>query len=662
MNIKRKMVIGIKKYFPKYVIELTDIMQNITDYAKSPDKAAWNDMTPEQITQQIEREINPTAISNRLKAAGDTHKYWSLDPVYYLNKYVHDVASFNMRSRINHAYADATVPIVEAIRKNNTKDGNAKVGEYSRYLIETLTEIKDSALMQGGPTHGIDNAVRIINAFEYVSKLGFSVKGGLKNRTQGLFNWIRFGTRGYRISRNFKNTSSREYDSADSQDLTNEAMIKRQLKRFGLMIGTKAEAAKLSAATAGSLDMVLIPKGFDTNEQGMLVVATKDSNMKRAADAMSWAAEKTSGMMRWAENKNRLSTFEMAFAHAFVAEKTRKEYHKKMLIEKGIKNPTNEQIYDRIEQMAGNEAFETVKMLHYDYDNWAKARILQGKAGKVIGQYQHFKFAFFDMQYNIIKDFMRDVKSFRVTEFDPIENKVRISNNFSQMMRLVSLYSLVPGLIGLVTDYDVGGVMSAFGIAPFEEDRKGKGDISSATGLIENPVIEESAKLLEFMANSPDGDIHEQLKHYNAYYGKNPITGNLGPFVSDVLTAAELTDFLNLTGAEYAEQRNLNYEPDNPDWWYNVARIFSIQGSRTFWKTIPAVMKGQWEKIFRMETGAYKPKWITKWREKQVEKIAGATYGATDILPDVQFKKSKASRARENRINKRALASLARIS
>ena len=158
------------------------------------------------------------------------------------------------------------------------------------------------------------------------------------------------------------------------------------------------------------------------------------------------------------------------------------------------------------------------------------------------------------------------------------------------------------------------------------------------------------------MSNSPDGDLHEQLKHYNAYYGKNPITGNLGPFVSDVLTAAELTDFLNLTGAEYAEQRNLNYEADNPDWWYNVARIFSIQGSRTFWKTIPAVMKGQWEKIFRMETGAYKPRWITKWREKQVKKIARATYGATDILPDVKFKEKSRNTAR---INKKALASLA---
>ena len=652
-------VVGIKKYFPKYVIELTDIVHNLNNYAKSPDKALWNNMTPEQITNQIEREINPTAISNRLKVAGETEKYWSLDPHHYLNMYVHDVASFNMRSRINHAYAEATLPIVEAIRRNNAKGGNIEVGEYSGYLIDLLTEIKDSALMQGGATHGLDHAVRLINAFEYISKLGFSVRGGLKNRTQGLFNWVRFGTRGYRVSKDFKNTSTREYDSADAQDLTNEAMIKRQLKRFGLMIGVKKEAAKLSAATAGSLDLVLIPKGFDTDSQGKLIVASKESNLKRAADATAWAAEKSSGMMRWAENRNRNSTFEMAFAHSFLAEKHRKAYHKKALIEKGIENPTNEQIYDRIENIAGNEAFETVKFLHYDYDNWAKARILQGKVGRVVGQYQHFKFAFFDMQYNMIKDGMRDVKAFKFTEKDPTDpTKTIVSQNFSQMMRLASLYSLVPGLIGLVTDYDVGGVMSAFGnyLTPFQEDRRGKGDRGSATGLIENPVIEEASKLLEFFANSKDGDMNEQSKHYSAYYGKGPITGSLGPFISDILTAAELTDFLNLTGAEYAEQKKLNYDPNDSDWWYNVARIFNIQASRTFWKTIPAAMKGQWEKIFRMETGAYKPKWITKWREKQVKKIAGATYGATDILPDVKFKEKSRDTAR---INKRALASLA---
>ena len=40
----------------------------------------------------------------------------------------------------------------------------------------------------------------------------------------------------------------------------------------------------------------------------------------------------------------------------------------------------------------------------------------------------------------------------------------------------------------------------------------------------------------------------------------------------------------------------------DPDWVYNVARIFSVQGSRTFYKTLPAFFAGDYEKMFRIET------------------------------------------------------------
>jgi hypothetical protein len=263
------------------------------------------------------------------------------------------------------------------------------------------------------------------------------------------------------------------------------------------------------------------------------------------------------------------------------------------------------------------------------------------------------------MQYNILKDAFRDVKGFRFKEQDPLDDtgrRMKVSQNIQEAMRLATIYSFIPGMVGLVTDFDVGGVMSTFGIAPFEEDRKGKGDKSQQGGLIENPVIEEISKFLDFMGNSPDGDEHEQLKHYNAYYGKNPITANLGPFMSDVLTAAELTDFLNLTGDEYAEARNLNYDPNDPDWWYNVSRIFSIQGSRTAWKSMPALLKGQYEKAFRIETGMYKPKWITKWRQVQKEKVAKALYNSNDILPDIKFDSS--SNKSQEALRQKALKSL----
>tara|TARA_R100000700_G_scaffold36129_2_gene45190 strand:- start:691 stop:3621 length:2931 start_codon:yes stop_codon:yes gene_type:complete len=669
-NGEGEYVVGLKQYSPKYVIELTDIMHQIASFAKSDNKSIdWKNMTPAQVEAILEKELSPENVVNRLKIAGETDKYYSLDPVYYLNKYVNDVASFNLRSRINLNYHSAMKPLLESIRSNNLKGGDKDVGAYSKHLLEIMTEIKDSALYSNGsPTSAMDNMVRTINAFEYASKLGFSVRGALKNRTQAFNNWIFYGTRGYRITRDFKNQTSREYDSTtDGKEQTNEAMINRQKKRFGMLMGVKEAAGTVSAATKGSMDVILIPEGFDVNNRGQLIRSTKGETSRKIADKFAKGADKFSTFMKWAENRNRIETFDMAFAHAFMGEKTRLDYHKKQLEQKLGKAPTTKQLYDHIETTSGNMAFEMVKKLHFDYDNWAKARILQGRAGKVIGQYQHFKWAFFDLHYNMVKDLVRDVKGFRFTERDPLDpSKMIVSQSFTRMFRAAALYSVLPGLFALVSDADVGGLASVYGITPFEEDQKRRGSNKATVSIIENPIMEESSKLLQFLGNmNHSGDADKEKQYYDSYYGKGPIVANLGPFLSDVITAAEITDFLNLTSDEYEEHKKLNYNPDDSDWWYQVGRIFNIQGSRTFWKTMPALAKGQWEKAFRIETGMFKPKWITKWRDKQKKKLFNMTYNSTSALPNIDFErgsKRKTKNQKELEKEKTRLAALAALS
>ena len=242
-------------------------------------------------------------------------------------------------------------------------------------------------------------------------------------------------------------------------------------------------------------------------------------------------------------------------------------------------------------------------------------------------------------------------------------------------MRLASLYSIIPGLIGLLTDVDAGGVMSVFGITPFEEDRlladgtESKADRTSSFSLLENPVLEDAAKLMEYINTwDHEGDEDAEMKHYSAYYGKNPITGNLGPFVSDILTAAELMDWMNLTGDYYEEQRKLVKDTSDPDWWYQIARIFNIQAARGAWKSGPAFLKGQYEKTMRIETGLYKPKWITKWRKKQIQELTKGVYGTSrdkgiskdiNIMPEINWKKKgRRRRVDPEVLRRKALSSL----
>ena len=171
--------------------------------------------------------------------------------------------------------------------------------------------------------------------------------------------------------------------------------------------------------------------------------------------------------------------------------------------------------------------------------------------------------------------------------------------------------------------------------------------------MIENPILEDAAKLYNYMTAD------DSKEKYAAYYGKNPITGNLGPFVSDLLMAAELLDFWgwlgNQTTEEYEEHRNLNYDPTDSDWWYNVARIFSIQGARTGWHTIPSILRGQMEKALRIETGIFQPKWMKNWRKNIMQTAADYTYNKSTILPNVDIKTGK---KRKNNVNQAALDAL----
>jgi hypothetical protein len=44
-----------------------------------------------------------------------------------------------------------------------------------------------------------------------------------------------------------------------------------------------------------------------------------------------------------------------------------------------------------------------------------------------------------------------------------------------------------------------------------------------------------------------------------------------------------------------------------------MSRVANIQAARTGWHTIPAFLEDQYERMFRVETGLYKPKHMFDW-------------------------------------------------
>jgi len=570
----------LTKYAPQYVIELSNVVRNITDYASNPRDSKWEKMSPEEIRVKIEKTVDLGNMINRLKARTDVENghFYSLDPMFFLNKYVNDVAHFNYVTRVNLAYKKAADKMWNLTRK---KGVSKDLGDYSRSMLDMLSEIRDSALnnYEGGMTE-MDGMVRWINGLEYISKLGWSVRGGLRNRSQMLFDWVRYGSKAYIKSSKF-------YDPVEHQQ-----MATRQLNRFGILFGEKAAAATTAVATAGSIEEVS-PRGTMMTKEGGLKRVEQPSTAV-AAEATAKVVEKAAAPLRIAENANRVGTFKKGFAMSFMEMNKSRDYYKNQWMEshKTDRPPSEEVLTSHIEHLAGNAAVKVVRDLHFEYDNWAKAKVLQTKPGRVIGQFQTYRFALWDLQWQMLKDAKRGVGAgkYGMFETDASGKITRIMPEIQQAMRYLSLYSLLVPTISMVTNLSIGT-------------------------LVQNETYDTAERFYKYL--TADETDPEQLEDkYGQFFGKGAFAGNLGPFVSDLLTMADLFDFYDSTPEELQETMKMKYDPKDPDWWYKFARIFNIQASRTAWHTIPALLQDQYERGFRVETGLYKPKHIYDWMRK----------------------------------------------
>ena len=578
----------LTKYSPEYVIELSNVVRNLTDFASSPKDKKWvgkdgKALTSEEIRLQIEQKVDLGNMINRLKARTDagSGKFYSLDPVFFLQKYVNDVAHFNYVTRVNLAYKKAADKMWDITRK---KGKSSELGEYARQMGDMITEIRDSALNNyEGTIPEMDNLVRFVNGLEYVSKLGWSIRGGLRNRSQMLFDWVKYGKKAWTISSEF-------YDVGD-----NAQMAKEQLKRFGILFGEKSQAAAATTAiaTAGSIEQAT-PVGTRMDKASGLQ-RTEQTLTGVLAGGAAKIAEKSAGPLRIAENANRIGTFKKAFAMSFTEMYKNKEFYKRKWMEsKKTDKPPSEELgkdvlTDYIAHLAGNHAANVTRDLHFEYDNWAKAKVLQTRTGKIVGQFQTYRFSLWDMQWQLLKDAKRGVGAgkYGMFETDASGKITRIMPEIQQAMRYLSLYALVVPIASVISNVDLGN-------------------------LVQNETYDTAQRFFEFYTLDPD-DPDQLEDKYGQFFGKGALAGNLGPFISDILTIADLMDWYDSTPEELQDTMKMRKDPNDPDWQYKMARVVNIQAARTGWHTMPAFLKNQWERMARVETGMYKPKHFHDW-------------------------------------------------
>ena len=477
---------GIGKYFE-------EMQSAVNPYEKTKVKRTIQDIANDMnlyISGHAQRRAEVTE-------TGEASYGYSRDFFNTINNYIFDINRFNYISFMDSHMLDG----LSSVEKIYNTEGHAKG------YAESLTNyIRDLHLASNGDSSiepATRNFMRTILGFEFISKLGINPRGAARNFTQRALDYIEWGP--VQVKRMKK--------QLDTIDLGGDAesYVTTSLKKAGLLydeISTQLLESQLQAP--GSVFKVV-----NWNEAEGKFEFNKTPRMEKVANAVSWAAGKSSLLHRMAENSNRKHTFKLGFAqmHGWLynpeyrAKLRDREIEKRK--EKGNDNPVTEKFINNIiAAKSRNYAINMVVLNHFDYADYAKSKALRSKAGRFLGQFQHYSFEFFERNLRILREAKHDV----------------IAGN------------LLPNgdARGLQKAYRMGLV---YFMAPV---------IASAlTGVNFSNLLEhDSAERVKQLATLLTGD-EEDIK--TAFYGKGPIISTFGgPITSDLIDIGMMLDLIDL--------------------------------------------------------------------------------------------------------------------
>jgi hypothetical protein len=329
--------------------------------------------------------------------------------------------------------------------------------------------------------------------------------------------------------------------------------------------------------------------------------------MEKTAKGVAAIAGSTvvAGMMRKVENWNRRTTYEIAYGRMYgmlenpqFVEYVNEKYKKSHGREATAKGEDNELNKAR-KQYAKNYAINMVMSLHFDYNDFSKAKLIREPVGKVLFQFQHYSFKFFEKNWEFLRKGTNDLVSREMT-----------GANAMNMYRLGLVYFAAPYLASMIIPVDWGN-------------------------LIEHDAFNKLEKFGTFFW----GDEDDQRK---AFYGKGPIMGTIGaPVISDLLTLGHLYDFINLDEESlarilvgYQDYGNITGDQQT----YQLMRTLNTSIGRQVYRTLPQLMKGNIYGL-QSELGLYH---TDKKAQKNLEKLAPDLFEVLDRIEAAgKAKKSK---------------------
>ena len=554
-------------YYPHFARDLNidfiaNLMPKLDDLVLATSNYKQGATTPKAAIDQLQNYLSGYT---RTRSEG-----YDFSPNFMnvVGTYINEVNRFNYISRINRAKADVLNKVESMYKKGESSD------HYVENVVSFINDLHAAAVGKNSIKNPQTAAfVRTLLGFEFISKLGMNPRSAARNASQMFLNLVQFSPGMIRES---------------TQTVKGLGLgVEQIMMEKGLLFTESAAELEESIGINPSMHKML-----EMNQQSGKLEFRPMTKMEKVAKGVSTVAGSTpiAGMMRKVENINRGSTFKIGYGRMY--KMLQNPQFTEYINSKLGKKATSKEVEKHRKHYAENYAVNMVMSLHFDYNDFSKARGIRGPVGKVLGQFQHFGFKFAEKNWEFLRKGADDIMSRELT-----------GTNALNMYRLGLVYFAAPYLASMLIPVDWG-----------------------------NLIEHDTYNRLEKMGTLFWGDDDDIKK---AFYGKGPIMGQIGaPVISDLMTIGSLYDIINMDEdglgnllLGYQDYGNLTGDQKT----YQVLRTLNTTLGRFTHRTMPQLVKGNLGYAVQSELGLYH---TDKKAQKQAEKYAPGFYEALEALEE----------------------------
>ena len=542
-------------YFPHYrrdlhtsfmdgLMPMFDEMQKTSNIYSNKEKKSVQSILG-SLNTYIDGHVKSRADISKLKEENRPADY-NRNFLSVMNSYIGDVNRFNFSAHVDAYFLESLDRITKIYKTNGNTQG------YADNIVNHITDLHQAANGDQNMSENTRNLMRTVLGFEFISKIGLNPRSAARNAFQRMLDYVEWGP--IQISKLKHQLKTRTFTIGD-KEIDSEAFVEKALQDAGLLF-TEASPELLESEIRAPASLF---KTIQFNKETDKFEAVTQSRLESVANGVSKLAAKTSWLHRAAENKNRRHTFEIAFSQmkSWLDSPGYTEDLNKISQKRYGKDISDKDRESTINRKAKQYAINMVVLNHFDYADYSKSRALRHPVGKVLGQFQHFSFEFFERNLKVMREAKHDVLSGHLLPNGSAQG-------LQKAYRMALAYFIAPVLAASLLGVDFGN-------------------------LVEHDTAQRIKQFTAYFL----GDEEEREQ---AFYGKGPLLATAGgPLISDILDMGVMLEFINidedsrlaiLTGLE-------KYDPDlQSSTVTKMIRILNTSLGRTVERHIPSLTRG----------------------------------------------------------------------